>query len=158
MWTSPLSLRFNYGIFVSNGNRTEWSTIREVIGRVIWNCEHDYPWIDLFSLYVLFSHFRPRDVLKGIFLLFLHNLCVHAHVHKTTFERNCSLEKAFVHYASIFSSILVRQKHWALLEHFSGIFLENNIFSSEKLKKKLFFSEKMKTKVQNSQKRQMPPW
>ena len=48
--------------------------------------------IDLFSSYVLFSHFRPRDVLKGIFLLFLHNLCAHAHVHKKTFERNCSLE------------------------------------------------------------------
>ena len=30
--------------------------------------------IDLFSLYVLFSHFRPRDVLKGIFLLFFHKL------------------------------------------------------------------------------------
>ena len=48
--------------------------------------------IDLFGLYIFFSHFRPRDVLKGILLLFLHNLCVHAHVHKTTFERNCSLK------------------------------------------------------------------
>ena len=26
--------------------------------------------IDLFSLYILFSHFRPRDALMGIFLLF----------------------------------------------------------------------------------------
>ena len=26
--------------------------------------------IDLFSLYILFSHFRPRDALTGIFLLF----------------------------------------------------------------------------------------
>ena len=48
--------------------------------------------IDLFSLYVLFSHFRPRDVLKGIFLLFFHKLCVHSHVHRTTFERKFSLE------------------------------------------------------------------
>ena len=30
---------------ISNANRTEWSTIREVIGQVIWNYEHDYPWI-----------------------------------------------------------------------------------------------------------------
>ena len=37
--------------------------------------------IDLFSLYILFSHFRPRDVLKGIFLLFFHKLFVHKHVH-----------------------------------------------------------------------------
>ena len=29
----------------------------------------------------------------------------------------------FVHYISL--GILVRQKHWALFEHFSGIFLEN---------------------------------
>ena len=28
--------------------------------------------IDLFSLYILFSHFRPRDALMGIFLLFFH--------------------------------------------------------------------------------------
>ena len=48
--------------------------------------------IDLFSLYVLFSHFRPRDVPKGIFFLFLHKLYIHMHVQKTTFERNCSLE------------------------------------------------------------------
>ena len=48
--------------------------------------------IDIFSLYVLFSHFRPRDVLMGIFLLSFHKLCVHLHVHKTTLERNYSLE------------------------------------------------------------------
>ena len=30
---------------VSNGNRNEWSTIQGVIGRVISNHEHDYPWI-----------------------------------------------------------------------------------------------------------------
>ena len=48
--------------------------------------------IDLFSLYVLFSHFRPRDFLMGIFLLSFHKLCVHLHVHKTTLERNYSLE------------------------------------------------------------------
>ena len=29
-------------IFISNGNRTEWSTIQGVIGRVISNYEHDY--------------------------------------------------------------------------------------------------------------------
>jgi len=27
---------------ISNGNRTEWSTIQGVIGRVISNCEQDY--------------------------------------------------------------------------------------------------------------------
>ena len=29
-------------------------------------------------------------VLKGIFLLFFHKLCVHVHVHRTTFERKFS--------------------------------------------------------------------
>ena len=48
--------------------------------------------IDLFSLYILFSHFRPRDAHMGIFLLFIHYLCVNLHVHKTTFERNYFLE------------------------------------------------------------------
>ena len=54
--------------------------------------------IDLFSLYFLFSHFRPRDVLKRISLLFFfYKLCIRMHVHKRTlmsslFERNCSLE------------------------------------------------------------------
>ena len=33
------------------------------------------------------SHFRPRDVLKGILLLFFHKLFVHKHMRKTTFER-----------------------------------------------------------------------
>ena len=28
--------------------------------------------IDLFGLYILFSHSRPRDALMGIFLLFFH--------------------------------------------------------------------------------------
>ena len=28
--------------------------------------------IDLFGLYILFSHFRPRDALMGIVLLFFH--------------------------------------------------------------------------------------
>ena len=46
----------------------------------------------LFSLYVLFFHFRPRDIPKGIFLLFLGKLCIHMHVYKTTSEINCSLE------------------------------------------------------------------
>ena len=43
--------------------------------------------IDLLSSYALFSQFRPRDVLQGICLLFLHKLCrVHMpcmHVHRT---------------------------------------------------------------------------
>ena len=40
--------------------------------------------MDPFSLYVLFSHFKPCDFLMGIFLLFLYMSCVHVHVHKTT--------------------------------------------------------------------------
>ena len=28
---------------INNGNRTEWSTVQGVIGRVIWNYEHNYP-------------------------------------------------------------------------------------------------------------------
>ena len=47
---------------------------------------------DLFSLYVLFSHFRPRDVPKGNFLLCFHKLCIHVHVPKTTFDRKCFQE------------------------------------------------------------------
>ena len=30
---------------ISNCNRTEWGTIQGVIERVIWNYEHEYPWI-----------------------------------------------------------------------------------------------------------------
>ena len=41
--------------------------------------------IDLFSLYVLFSHFRPRGVLIGICLFFLS-------LFMRTFERKYSLE------------------------------------------------------------------
>ena len=48
--------------------------------------------IDLFSLYILFSHFRPCDLLMGILLLFFHKLCIHVHERKTTFQRNYSLE------------------------------------------------------------------
>ena len=36
------------------------------IGLLCWNE------IDLFRLYILFSHFRPRDALMGIFLLLFH--------------------------------------------------------------------------------------
>ena len=32
----------------------------------------DVATIDLSGLYILFSHFRPRDALMGIFLLFFH--------------------------------------------------------------------------------------
>ena len=48
--------------------------------------------IDLFSLYVLFSHFRPRDALMGICLLFF-SLVMRTFARAgTTFERNYSLE------------------------------------------------------------------
>ena len=46
--------------------------------------------MDISSLYVLFSHFRPRNVSKGIFLLLFHKLRIHMHVHKTTFEETVS--------------------------------------------------------------------
>ena len=46
---------------------------------------------DLFGLYVLFSQFKPRDVLKGIFILSFRKLYMHKHVNKKTFERNSSL-------------------------------------------------------------------
>ena len=42
--------------------------------------------IALLSSYTLFSQFRPRDVLQGICLLFLHKLCIHMlciNVHRT---------------------------------------------------------------------------
>ena len=66
-----------------------------------WNfmVGHGKSWkirIDLFSLYVLFSHLRLRDVLKpvkGIISPFAFlKLFGHMHVQKTTFGRNCSLE------------------------------------------------------------------
>ena len=43
---------------------------------------------DLFSLFVLFSQNRLRDIFKGIFLLSSHNLCVH----KARAEREISCE------------------------------------------------------------------
>lgn len=46
---------------------------------------------DLFGLYVLFSQFKPRDVLKGICILSFRKLYMHKHVNKKTFERNSSL-------------------------------------------------------------------
>ena len=46
--------------------------------------------MDLFSLYGLFSYFRPHDVLIGIFLLSFDKFCLHVHVHKMTFETNYS--------------------------------------------------------------------
>ena len=49
-------------------------------------------------------------------------------------------EWALVHYASIFSSLLVKQKQQALFEHFRGIFSEN-IFSKEL---KIFSYKEMK--------------
>ena len=49
--------------------------------------------IDLFSLYVLSSQFRPRDALQGISLFFhLSRIPMHRmYAHKTTFERNSPL-------------------------------------------------------------------
>ena len=48
--------------------------------------------IDLFSLYVLFSYFRPHDVLMGICLFFF-SLVVRILARAgTTIERNYSLE------------------------------------------------------------------
>ena len=78
---------------VSVGQWLEHPTdVREVVGSIpTWNSEI-FSVIDFLSLYVLFSHFRPRDVLMGIFLLSFYKLCVHLHVHKTTLERNYSLE------------------------------------------------------------------
>lgn len=38
---------------------------------------------DLFGLYVLFSQFKPRDVLKGICILSFRKLYVHKDVNKT---------------------------------------------------------------------------
>ena len=41
----------------------------EILERVIVH-SHSIMKIDLFSFYVLFSHFKPRDALMGICLLF----------------------------------------------------------------------------------------
>lgn len=46
---------------------------------------------DLFSLNVLFSQFKPRDVLKGICILSFCKLCMHMHMNRKTFGRNSSL-------------------------------------------------------------------
>ena len=48
--------------------------------------------IDLFTLYVLFSHFRPRDALMGICLLFFSLVMRTFAGAGTTFERNYFLE------------------------------------------------------------------
>ena len=42
--------------------------------------------MDLFSLYVLFSQLRPRDVLQGI-CLFVFSLIMHTYAHGCTFTR-----------------------------------------------------------------------
>ena len=47
-------------------------------------------WIDLFSLYILFSQFRTCDLLKGNYCLFpCYKLCLqnYAHASRTTFEK-----------------------------------------------------------------------
>ena len=47
-----------------------------------------YEGIDPCSVYVMFSHFRPRDVLKGILLyLFFLELFARRLVHMSTFDR-----------------------------------------------------------------------
>lgn len=46
---------------------------------------------DLFGSYVLFSQFKPRDVLKGICILSFCQLCMHMHMNRKTFGRNSSL-------------------------------------------------------------------
>jgi len=46
---------------------------------------------DLFVWYVLFSQFKPRDILKGICILSFCKLCMHMHMNRKTFGRNSSL-------------------------------------------------------------------
>ena len=59
-------------------NISHFWNIKTACRRLMENTSHPVqdnprkPWIDLFSLYILFSHFRPRDALMGIFLLFFH--------------------------------------------------------------------------------------
>ena len=52
----------------------------------------------------------------------------------------------FVHYASIFQSILVRKKHRALFEHFSDI-SQKIIFFPQNIEIKIILYESMKTKL-----------
>lgn len=46
---------------------------------------------DLFSLLVLYSQYRPRDILKRVFLVSFHNLYVHEHLQKMKRQRKRSL-------------------------------------------------------------------
>ena len=59
---------------INNGNKLEWRTM------------------DLFILYVLFSHFRPGDVPKGIFLLFFHELSCSAGNNFSSFTGHMSFQ------------------------------------------------------------------
>ena len=77
--------------------------------------------IDLFSLNVLFSHFRPRDVLKAILLWFFRKLFVHKLFHKTTFD-----------WKKLFSRVTSRGQEW-----------ENKTY---KLKRSIQRPEKLATK------------
>lgn len=52
----------------------------------------DFNLIDCFRLYNSCSQYRPRDIPKWIFLLSFPNICVHVHVQKMKFQRNCSLD------------------------------------------------------------------
>ena len=96
-WHFIFDFKLIHRLISANGKKVEAKYTRK-----IRRPRGAYPWIfralviDLFSLYILFSHFRPRDTLMGICLLFFHWLCVHLHVHKTTFERNYSLESHHV--------------------------------------------------------------
>ena len=91
IWSSGVSTFFpsfrKHGMLgVNNGKKVKRKT--KMVSLVWKPTGLSFPvLIDLFGLYVLFSHFRPRDDPKGIFLLFFHKLCIHMHVHKTTFER-----------------------------------------------------------------------
>ena len=48
--------------------------------------------INLLSVYLLFSPYKPRDILKGVLPLYFYNLCgAHMRERKTKFQGNCFL-------------------------------------------------------------------
>ena len=62
---------------ISNGNWTEWSTIQGVIGRVIWNFEHDYPWIVRHEVQLPINHIynkmRECTIYANFFFSYLYS-------------------------------------------------------------------------------------
>ena len=65
----------------------------------------------------LFSHFRPLDVMRGIFLFFFfffHKLCLHMRVHKAAFKRNWTR----VISQSLSQGLQSCQVHTVLCDHF----------------------------------------